>query len=422
MEDSGNIIILAPGQTGLGCEICVVCGDRASGRHYGVVSCEGCKGFFKRSMRKDQGYKCRVNNDCNVNKNYRNRCQYCRLQKCLAMGMRSDTPRVGQNASWNKDQNKNNGVKQVTTPPQPARKPSIEATVLQDLVVEDDELDRENDNHIDYDKAVVTEAIGAMTRAILDLPDDVVEPVRDVPDEVVTEASLEFNIRMSERPDFFNVYYVCEAASRVLFETVRWARSMETFESLHESTKVKLLCKSWSDLFVLGLAQAREDLNLDSILESICSQFETVASMERVSVARVKQVTNTLTKIKEYVRALSRLELDATEFALLKAVAIFGADQLSSSSEYLNLVCDSAVAQLRTHSTDNCTATADRKNRFSKLLLRLSPLRSLQCDVIEEIFFTGLIGNIQIDTIIPHLLQMNIDEYTTAQYGGEADS
>ncbi|MFN9907848.1 MAG: hypothetical protein ACK56F_17250 [bacterium] len=38
-----------------------------------MMSCEGCKGFFKRSMRKDQGYKCRVSKDCNVNKNYRNR-------------------------------------------------------------------------------------------------------------------------------------------------------------------------------------------------------------------------------------------------------------------------------------------------------------------------------------------------------------
>ena len=42
-------------------------------------------------MRKDQGYRCRMNKDCDVNKNYRNRCQYCRLQKCLAMGMRSDS-------------------------------------------------------------------------------------------------------------------------------------------------------------------------------------------------------------------------------------------------------------------------------------------------------------------------------------------
>ena len=52
MEVSGSAV---------GCDLCVVCGDRASGRHYGVVSCEGCKGFFKRSMRKDQGYRCRLN-------------------------------------------------------------------------------------------------------------------------------------------------------------------------------------------------------------------------------------------------------------------------------------------------------------------------------------------------------------------------
>lgn len=71
-------------------ELCVVCGDRASGRHYGAISCEGCKGFFKRSIRKQLGYQCRGSKSCEVTKHHRNRCQYCRLQKCLAMGMRSD--------------------------------------------------------------------------------------------------------------------------------------------------------------------------------------------------------------------------------------------------------------------------------------------------------------------------------------------
>ena len=67
---------------------CIVCGDKASGRHYGVVSCEGCKGFFKRSVRKSVKYTCLGTNKCIVNKTMRNRCQSCRWQKCLGSGMK----------------------------------------------------------------------------------------------------------------------------------------------------------------------------------------------------------------------------------------------------------------------------------------------------------------------------------------------
>lgn len=37
---------------------CLVCGDCVIGKYYGIVVCEGCKGFFKRSVRKNLKYSC----------------------------------------------------------------------------------------------------------------------------------------------------------------------------------------------------------------------------------------------------------------------------------------------------------------------------------------------------------------------------
>ncbi|XP_045155192.1 nuclear receptor subfamily 2 group F member 6, partial [Echinops telfairi] len=69
---------------------CVVCGDKSSGKHYGVFTCEGCKSFFKRSIRRNLSYTCRSNRDCQIDQHHRNQCQYCRLKKCFRVGMRKE--------------------------------------------------------------------------------------------------------------------------------------------------------------------------------------------------------------------------------------------------------------------------------------------------------------------------------------------
>jgi len=82
-----------PGNKILPTAICKICGDRASGRHYGVISCEGCKGFFKRSVRRKMEYRCSApipNNNCEITITSRNRCQFCRFEKCLNVGIRRE--------------------------------------------------------------------------------------------------------------------------------------------------------------------------------------------------------------------------------------------------------------------------------------------------------------------------------------------
>ncbi|CAG2169650.1 unnamed protein product [Oppiella nova] len=66
---------------------CKVCGDRASGRNFGGLSCDSCKAFFRRTAVKDNIYFCYTNNNCILGPRDRN-CKKCRLERCYASGMK----------------------------------------------------------------------------------------------------------------------------------------------------------------------------------------------------------------------------------------------------------------------------------------------------------------------------------------------
>ncbi|KAK6296444.1 hypothetical protein J4Q44_G00325860 [Coregonus suidteri] len=67
--------------------LCMICGDEASGCHYGVVTCGSCKVFFKRAVEGHHNYLCAGRNDCIVDKIRRKNCPACRLRKCYQAGM-----------------------------------------------------------------------------------------------------------------------------------------------------------------------------------------------------------------------------------------------------------------------------------------------------------------------------------------------
>uniref|UniRef100_A0A5F9DUE4 Steroidogenic factor 1 n=1 Tax=Oryctolagus cuniculus TaxID=9986 RepID=A0A5F9DUE4_RABIT len=75
-------------------ELCPVCGDKVSGYHYGLLTCESCKGFFKRTVQNNKHYTCTESRSCKIDKTQRKRCPFCRFQKCLTVGMRLEAVRA----------------------------------------------------------------------------------------------------------------------------------------------------------------------------------------------------------------------------------------------------------------------------------------------------------------------------------------
>ncbi|XP_078285924.1 nuclear receptor ROR-alpha-like isoform X1 [Rhinoraja longicauda] len=82
---------------------CKICGDKSSGIHYGVITCEGCKGFFRRSQQSNATYSCPRQKNCLIDRTSRNRCQHCRLQKCVTVGMSRDAVKFGRMSKKQRD-------------------------------------------------------------------------------------------------------------------------------------------------------------------------------------------------------------------------------------------------------------------------------------------------------------------------------
>lgn len=95
----------------------------------------------------------------------------------------------------------------------------------------------------------------------------------------------------SPMPVFLNAHYICESASRLLFLSVHWARSIGAFQLLPSDTQVGLVRGCWSELFALGMAQCSHIMSLPAILTAIITHLQASVAQDKVSAQRVKLVT-----------------------------------------------------------------------------------------------------------------------------------
>ncbi|XP_063093853.1 nuclear receptor subfamily 2 group C member 2 isoform X6 [Cavia porcellus] len=397
-------------------EYCVVCGDKASGRHYGAVSCEGCKGFFKRSVRKNLTYSCRSSQDCVINKHHRNRCQFCRLKKCLEMGMKMESvqsERKPFDVQREKPSNcaastekiyirKDLRSPLIATPTFVADKdgarqpglldPGMLVNIQQPLIREDgtvllatdskaetsqgalgtlanvvtslanlsESLNNGDTSDIqpeDQSASEITRAFDTLAKALNTadgasppgLPDgldasggggihvisrDQSTPIIEVEGPLLSDTHVTFKLTMpSPMPEYLNVHYICESASRLLFLSMHWARSIPAFQALgwhpsvhRQDCNTSLVRACWNELFTLGLAQCAQVMSLSTILAAIVNHLQNSIQEDKLSGERVKQVMEHIWKLQEFCNSMARLEIDGYEYAYLKAIVLFSPD------------------------------------------------------------------------------------------------
>ncbi|PIO28796.1 hypothetical protein AB205_0109010 [Aquarana catesbeiana] len=182
-----------------------------------------------------------------------------------------------------------------------------------------------------------------------------------------------------------------------------------------QEVSTSLVKACWSELFSLGLAQCSQVMNVATILTAFVNHLHGSLQHDKLSGDKLKLVMDHIFKLQEFCNSMVKLNLDGYEYAYMKAIVLFSPDHPGLENvSHIEKLQEKAYTEFQ----DYVTRTyPDDTYRLSRLLLRLPALRLMSAAVMEELFFAGLIGNVQIDSIIPYILRMETTDYNTQVIG-----
>lgn len=368
--------------------LCLICGDKASGKHYGVFSCEGCKGFFKRTVRKNLTFSCREERNCVIDKRQRNRCQYCRYQKCLATGMRREA--VQEERQRTKDS-------------------------------EDNEVESTSNSHIDshFDRLVGNTSItpvtlngadsnGAATNVTLTGIDSVglggLSGILTNDQLAINNSGILTTVDIGMKDNNFfgrhhslkmdnlrtNPILTQQSAFESLLSTakvkqidslIRWATNIPEFTSLLVPDRLQLLRTYWNELILIDIAFRSIRLLEQNIIGLNIWADVNITTEHEAAYAGISNMFERI--LKEIVSKLHDMGVNQREIDLLKIIILFNPEaQGLKTSRPIEDKRNKAFTELEKYCNEYYHDS--QQNRFGKLLLRLPALRSIGLKCNDE--------------------------------------
>uniref|UniRef100_A0A182N1L9 Nuclear receptor subfamily 2 group E member 1 n=1 Tax=Anopheles dirus TaxID=7168 RepID=A0A182N1L9_9DIPT len=415
----------APGPGSLSCAgrilydvPCKVCRDHSSGKHYGIYACDGCAGFFKRSIRRSRQYVCKSKAEvaCVVDKTHRNQCRACRLKKCFEVGMNRDAVQHER------------GPRSSTLRKQMALFIAKDSPLRHDLLLAPGlGLPHQHHQHhhhhhhhqggghhhhqhrFEHGQPAMGLDLSLGRNPFLTPPPPPAPPSASAiaayqPPAPATAVNAGASLFHAAHP-LVAVDAIRESAAQLLFMNVNFLKSLTPFTQLPMADQLVLFEESWREFFILAVAQYLAPVNFSQLLVA----YEYLhAGGAAVSEFLLKEVEI----FQEVLAQLAALRVDSNEYVYLRAIVLYKSEfdaetSISSvSSDGSDVTTGSSAKSIGEIGTVRALEESAREalaayigtcrpapaNRYRSLLQLLPALRNVSAYTIEELFFRRNIG------------------------------
>ncbi|XP_073844379.1 ecdysone receptor isoform X1 [Musca autumnalis] len=350
-------------------ELCLVCGDRASGYHYNALTCEGCKGFFRRSVTKNAVYCCKFGHACEMDMYMRRKCQECRLKKCLAVGMRPECvvpenqcamKRREKKAQKEKDKLQTNiGATDVIKkeildlmtcePPTHPTCPLLPEDILA-------KCQARNIPPLTYNQLAVIYKLIWYQDGYEQPSEEDLKRIMSSPDENESQTDVSFR-------------HITEITILTVQLIVEFAKGLPAFTKIPQEDQITLLKACSSEVMMLRMAR-RYDHSSDSIF------FANNRSYTRDSYKMAGMADN-IEDLLHFCRQMYSMKVDNVEYALLTAIVIFSDRPGLEEAELVEAIQSYYIDTLRIYILNRHCGDPMSLVFFAKLLSILTELRTL---------------------------------------------
>ncbi|MBN3317443.1 ERR3 protein, partial [Atractosteus spatula] len=391
--------------------LCLVCGDIASGYHYGVASCEACKAFFKRTIQGNIEYSCPATNECEITKRRRKSCQACRFMKCLTVGMMREGIGCG---SGQKSQITSarallhhTGFKGVGNTFHPQNQPcnlrdfkkNSGITSLKSAIQEKGvRLDRVRGGRQKYKRRIDAEnspylnpqlalpAKKPYNKIVSHLLVAEPEKIYAMPDPTVPDSDIKA------------LTTLCDLADRELVVNIGWAKHIPGFSTLSLADQMSLLQSAWMEILILRVVY--RSLSFE---DKLVYAEDYIMDEDQSKLAGLLDLNNAILQL---VKKYKSMKLEKEEFVTLKAIALANSDSMHIEDvEAVQKLQDVLHEALQDYEAGQ---HAEDPRRAGKLLMTLPLLRQTSTKAVQHFYSIKQDGKVPMHKLFLELLEAKV--------------